>query len=269
MPREGGELKDSSPKAPQSPSAASDDRPQSLSWLRRWGVSLACALAAALTMAAGIAAGGRSYVPVSFLLLAYALMPVLASFEARRPAARELVLIAVMGALAVASRAAFLWLPHFKPMVAIIMVAGIAFGARTGFLVGALSALASNFIFGQGPWTPWQMVAFGVAGLIMGALADRGAIPRHDLSWRARLGVAVGGFVLVVAVTGPILDTSSVVLMLSRVTPEGALAVYLAGLPVNLMHAGATALTLLLAANPLLGQLHRVRVKYGLAPPKR
>ncbi len=69
-------------------------------------------------------------------------------------------MLAVMCGIAVAARTAFIWLPHFKPMAAIVIIAGVAFGAESGFLVGAVSALVSNFIFGQGPWTPWQMFAF-------------------------------------------------------------------------------------------------------------
>ncbi len=78
------------------------------------------------------------------------------------------------------------------------------------------------------------------------------------------LGLAGGGFLFVVLVLGPILDTSSVFLMLASLTPASVLAIYGAGLPVNVIHGVATALTLLLAANPLLGQLARVRAKYGL-----
>ena len=95
-------------------------------------------------------------------------------FEERKPQARELVLLAVMCALAVASRAVFAPLPHFKPMVGIIMLTGIAFGPETGFMTGALSGFVSNFIFGQGPWTPWQMFAYGVAGLLAGFFAHWG-----------------------------------------------------------------------------------------------
>lgn len=198
------------------------------------------------------------------LVIALATAPFLISFERSRPDAREVVLMAVLTALAVASRAAFAFVPHFKPMAGVVMIAGIALGPRAGFLVGALAALASGFLFGQGPWTPFQMIAFGAAGGAAGLLAARGAFPRADLSLRARLGLAAFGFAFVVLVLGPILDTSTLFLMVSALTPAGAAAVYLAGLPVNAIHGAATALTLLLAANPLLGQIARVRRKYGL-----
>ncbi len=198
------------------------------------------------------------------LIIALATAPFLISFERSRPDAREVVLMAVLTALAVASRAAFAFVPHFKPMAGVVMIAGIALGPRAGFLVGALAALASGFLFGQGPWTPFQMLAFGAAGAAAGLLGACGAFPRAGLSLGQRVGLAAGGFVFVVLVLGPILDTSTLFLMASSLTPASAAAVYLAGLPVNTVHGAATALTLLLAANPLLGQIARVRRKYGL-----
>ncbi|WP_302963741.1 ECF transporter S component [uncultured Adlercreutzia sp.] len=198
------------------------------------------------------------------LIIVLAIVPFLISFERSRPDAREVVLMAVLTALAVASRAAFAFVPHFKPMAGVVMIAGIALGPRAGFLVGVLAALASGFLFGQGPWTPFQMLAFGAAGAGAGLLGAWGALPRANLSLAQRVGLAAGGFIFVVLVLGPILDTSTLFLMASSLTPASAAAVYLAGLPVNAVHGAATALTLLLAANPLLGQIARVRRKYGL-----
>lgn len=226
-----------------------------------WILALACAMA---SIVVGALAGGKSYVIVSVIVVLCAIVPFFVGFERRRPQARELVMLAVMCALAVAARAAFIWLPGFKPMAAIVMIAGIAFGPSSGFLVGSLSALTSNFIFGQGPWTPWQMLAFGVVGLVAGLLADARVFPRANLSWPRRVALAVTGFVLIVGLAGPILDTSTFFYLSTAPTPELAATVYLAGLPVNAIHGAATALTLLVVANPLLDQLDRVRVKYGL-----
>ncbi len=203
----------------------------------------------------------KPYYLISVLIIGAALVPFFAGFERRRPTARDIVLLAVMVALAVASRAAFAAVPHFKPMAAVVMITGMALGPRQGFLAGALAALASGFLFGQGPWTPFQMLAFGSAGLVFGLVGPRLPVP---LSGWARLGLAGAGFLFVVLVLGPILDTSSVFLMLASLTPASVLAIYGAGLPINVIHGVATALTLLLVANPLLGQLARLRTKYGL-----
>lgn len=236
-------------------------------WLHRWGLGIAVAALSLVTIGVGLQMGGRSYYLVSMLLVVYAMAPFFVAFEARRPQARELVVLTVMCALAVASRVAFIWVPHFKPMAAIVMLAGIAFGARSGFLVGAVSALASGLIFGVGPWTPWQMLAFGAGGAVMGLLADVGAVPRSGLSPRALVAVSAGGFLLVVFLVGPILDTCTLFTMIGAITPTAAAAVYLAGLPVNLIHGTATLATLLLVGNPFLGKLARVRAKYGLLQP--
>ncbi len=219
--------------------------------------------AAAVTVAAGALIRGKSYIVVSALLVIYAMVPFFASFEARKPPAREVVMVAVMVALAVASRAVFAWLPHFKPMAAIIMVAGMALGPSSGFMVGAFSALVSGFIFGVGPWTPWQMLSFGLCGMVFGALAKGGVIPcaRWTVPVRVLVGAAGGLFVLLVS--GPVLDTSSVFMMLASLTPEGVAAVYLAGAPVNALQGAATFATLALVGSPILERMDHVRRKHG------
>ena len=235
---------------------------------RRARVKTILTILAALVLA-GMAVPGNGYYLSGTLIVLYAIVPFFVSFEGRRPTAREIAVVAVLTALAVAARAAFIWVPHFKPMAAVIMIAGLAAGPQTGFLVGSVAALASNFIFGQGPWTPWQMLAFGVAGLVAGLLADARVFPRANLSWPRRIALATVGFVLIVGLVGPILDTSTFFYLSTAPTPELAAVVYLAGLPVNAIHGAATALTLLVVANPLLDQLARVRVKYGLLDRSR
>ena len=87
-----------------------------------------------------------------------------ASYEASRPRLRDIMPTVVLAALAAAGRILFAPIPDFKPVSAIAIIAGVAFGRKSGFMVGALAALASNFFFGQGPWTPWQMYAWGLVG---------------------------------------------------------------------------------------------------------
>lgn len=223
----------------------------------------ACLIAAVVLVAIGVRLHLNYYL-IGTAVLALALLQFALSFEGRRPQARELVLLAVMCAVTVVSRIAFIWVPHFKPVSAMVMIGGLAFGSRAGFLIGAMSMLVSNFFFGQGPWTPWQMCAFGTAGLIMGALSDAKVFPSWDLSRKQLVAVSLLGFVLLVLVEGPMLDTSTVFLMASSLSPEGIAAIYLAGLPVNVIHGASTFITLILFANPLLKKLHRVRSKCGM-----
>ena len=86
-------------------------------------------------------------------------------FEGRKPKSkRTFTIIAVLCALGIAGRAAFFMLPQFKPVLALTIIAGVALGGETGFLVGAITMLVSNIMFSQGPWTPWQMFAMGIIG---------------------------------------------------------------------------------------------------------
>lgn len=211
-----------------------------------------------LTLWAGLRLPGRWFYLTSTLIVIYTIVPFFLAFESRRPQARELVVIAVLCALAVASRAAFIMVPHFKPMTAIIMISAIAFGPQTGFLVGAVSAFASNFIFGQGPWTPWQMMAYGMGGLLAGVVYRKGWLPRKPL-WLAFFGLFA-----VALVVGPLLDCCTVFTSLTSFTWASVLFVFGQGVPVNLVHGACTFLTLLLFSKPLLEKLERIQVKYGM-----
>ena len=145
----------------------------------------ACALAAfvviciliPITIWVGITKlNDRKYYFISMLILLEAIIPFFFLYEKRKPKARELVTVATMCALAVAGRAAFFMLPNFNAATAMVIISGVAFGAETGFIVGAVTMLTSNFIFGQGPWTPWQMFAMGVLGYLAGVIYRRRAV---------------------------------------------------------------------------------------------
>lgn len=200
----------------------------------------------------------RSYYVTSLLTIVYSILPFFVMFEKRAPQARELVTIAVMSAIAVASRAAFIWLDHFKPMAAIIMITGVALGAEAGFLTGALAMLVSNMIFGQGPWTPWQMFAFGMAGFLAGLFY------RLKIIDKSRIKLCIFGAVTILCVVGPLLDTSTFFMGVGHLNMGSALSVYLSGLPVNAVHALATVLTLYFFSQPLFEKLDRMKSKYGM-----
>lgn len=206
----------------------------------------------------GAKLGDRRYYLVGTAVLLLTLGAFFTGYERKRPDARELAVLAVLSALAVAGRAAFAFLPFFKPIAAIAILAGVAFGGEAGFLCGAVSALASNFIFGQGPWTPWQMFAFGIAGFLAGVLYRAGILRKKTLP------LCVFGAAVVMLLVGPILDTCTLFTAAAAVNRESALAVYAAGLPTNAVHAAATAVFLLLLAKPLLEKLDRMRLKYGM-----
>ena len=101
----------------------------------------------------------------SFSLLALALAGGFAWYEKTHPSSKVLALVATLAALAALGRVAFAPLPNVKPTTDIVLIAGYALGGAPGFVVGAVSALVSNFFYGQGPWTPWQMAAWGAVGI--------------------------------------------------------------------------------------------------------
>ena len=203
---------------------------------------------------------GRSYYFISICVIVAAMLPFFAAFEDRRPQARELVLISSLVVIATAGRAVFFMLPHFKPVTALIVVAGIGLGAEAGFLTGAMTGFVSNFFFGQGPWTPWQMFAFGVIGFLAGLLFEK-RMRRENLPL---VGVCVYGFLATVVIYGLLLDTSTALSVLEGLTWQSALACYVAGVPVNITHGVSTVVFLSLCAKPMLKKIRRMRKKYGL-----
>jgi energy-coupling factor transport system substrate-specific component len=119
-----------------------------------------------------------SWPVASFAIVAGILLAGWIAYERRRPSARLAAIVAVMSALAALGRDAFAALPDVKPITAMTLVTGYALGPLPGFAVGALGMLTSNLVLGEGPYTPWQMAAWGGVGLI-GAAA--GALSRRRL----------------------------------------------------------------------------------------
>jgi energy-coupling factor transport system substrate-specific component len=112
-----------------------------------------------------------SWEMASFLILGAVLLAGFAWYERSRPPSQVVALVAALAALAIAGRVAFAAFPNVKPTTDIVIFAGYALGGAPGFAVGALTALVSNFWFGQGPWTPWQMAGWGLCGILGAALA--------------------------------------------------------------------------------------------------
>ena len=202
---------------------------------------------------------GRYYNAISVLVLLECMVPFFLVFEGRKPQARELVTIAVLCAIGVAGRGAFFMLPQFKPVMALTIIAGVAFGGETGFLVGAMTMLTSNVLFGQGPWTPWQMFSMGIIGFLAGVLFRKGSLRRSTGS------LAVFGGFAAMAIYGGIMNFASAVMWAPQALNWNILlGYYVTGLPMDLIHAAATVIFLALAAQPMLQKLDRIKVKYGL-----
>lgn len=216
-------------------------------------------LAVPLTIYSGVYfLGDRKYYFISLLIILETMLPFALVFESRKPQARELVIIAVFCGIGVAGRAAFFMLPQFKPVVAVVIIAGVCFGGETGFLVGAVTAFTSNMLFGQGTWTPWQMFAFGMAGFIAGILFRKGLLRKK------RSSLCIFGAFTTFFVCGFILDTGSAFMWQAKPNLKSMITYYLMGIPFNIIHATATAFFLWFGAEPMVEKLDRIKVKYGL-----
>lgn len=202
--------------------------------------------------------GSTGYYPVAFAVLLECMLPFFMVFEGRRPQARELVLVAVLCALGVAGRAAFFMLPQFKPVLALTIISGVALGGETGFLVGAVTMLASNVLFSQGPWTPFQMFAMGVIGFLAGVLFRRGWLRR------SRGALCVFGALSAVVIYGGLMNPVSALLYARTLEWKVIAAYYISGFPLDCVHAAATVLFLWVLSDPLLEKLDRIKIKYGL-----
>lgn len=202
----------------------------------------------------------RSESFIALCIIGLAMIPFCMIFEDRKPQAREILLIAVMAAIAVVGRMAFFMIPQFKPVTAIVIIAGIGLGAEAGFLTGAVAGFVSNFFFGQGPWTPWQMFAFGIIGFLAGLLF-RGKRAKYK---KNKLLLCLYGGVATLVIYGFLMDTSSVSMFGTGFSWEALLAMYASGLPFNLVHGISTMVFLFFLAGPMDRKLERIKKKYGI-----
>lgn len=262
--------------------AAPNNDPRKTTTHRARGVVEAVALAAVpAVLAITTLAGVRQTAILSFAVVIAALGIFFASLETSSARLRELMPTVVLAALAAAGRIVFAAVPSMKPVSAIAIIAGVMLGRRSGFMVGALAALASNFFFGQGPWTPWQMYAWGLVGWGAGALAQTSvfgvrpgatgncsADPGATASPTARrrlVGTAsllAYGFIASVAY-GWILNAWTVLGFLHAHTTFQVLAVYAASLPFDIAHGVATVGFLLALWAPWQRKLARVLKSYA------
>ena len=110
----------------------------------------------------------RRYNLISAAIALFACLPFYFAYEKREGSIRRMVILAVMTAMTVTGRCVFALIPYFKPTISIVILSGLYLGPEAGFLVGSLSAVISNIFFGQGPWTPFQMLTWGVLAMIPG-----------------------------------------------------------------------------------------------------
>ena len=198
-----------------------------------------------------------NYYITSVAVLVISMLPFFVGFELKRISTGEITLVATFIALAVVSRAVFYLIPQFKPIGAVVIISAVCLGAQRGYIVGSFSAFISNFIFGQGFWTPFQMVALGLVGFISGLIFKKIKAKRISLS--------IVGFALCFALYGLIVDMSTIISVYGNdFDLSGALSIYLTGLPFSAVFGVATAVFLFLFREAFIKKTQRVIKKYGL-----
>lgn len=132
---------------------------------------------------------GEHYGILSVLILVMVLLVFILRFEKRGLRAREIVLLATMTSLSAAANEVCAHTVPLHAGTSLVVLSGVALGPESGFLIGVLSRFICNFFDGQGPWTPWQMFAWGLLGCASGFLFNRGE--KKEASFRLWMGPVV------------------------------------------------------------------------------
>ncbi|AXI00855.1 ECF transporter S component [Sporosarcina sp. PTS2304] len=198
----------------------------------------------------------KAYLLLSLIMIACIMIPFFARFEWRDVAGREVVLLAMLAAIAAVGRVPFAGLPSVQPTSFIIIMAGLVFGAESGFIVGAVAAIVSNFFLGQGPWTPWQMYAWGMMGMSAGLL--------RNTSWMRTLwGKCTFGF-LWGYLFGWFMNMWIIVGNIEALSWEFFIGIYVSSIYFDLAHALSNVFFLIVFGASWIKILQRIQRKYGL-----
>ena len=197
--------------------------------------------------------GGKEYYLICVAMIFISIIFFMIQYEKKSPPTTEIMLVVALCSIGIISRISFAFFPQVKPMAVFVIVAGIAMGAETGFFAGMLCAFVSNFYFGQGSWTAFQMFALGVVGFFAGII-----FKNIDVKpWK----VAIYGFFSIVVLYGGIVDINTLYYMTGMSTREALIAVYGAGFLFNVIYGLSTAILLLFLYKPIIKSIRRIRDK--------
>lgn len=166
-----------------------------------------------------------------------------------------MAVLAAMTALSVLGRFLFYAVPHFKPVTAMVVICGIYLGAESGFLCGALTAILSNILFGQGPWTPFQMMVWGIIGFLAGVLARQLKKSRAALFLYGALAGVLFSFLM---------DIWTVLWWDGKFSLSRYIAAIVSAAPVTAVYALSNVLFLSVLITPIGKKLERLVTKYGI-----
>lgn len=224
--------------------------------MKKWiSYGILCILIPAVVLCGAMLFEDRQYAWISLCITVLSCIPFMLTFEKGRSDTRKLILIAVMTALSVVGRLLFAPIPGFKPVTAVVVITAMYFGSEAGFITGAFSALISNFYFGQGPWTPFQMFVWGFIGLLAGLLAK--PLKRNKL-----ILVLYGIFSGIVF--SLLMDIWTVLWADGGFNPSRYLAAIIAAVPFTVEYAVSNVVFLLVLSGPIGKILDRIKTKYGI-----
>ena len=204
--------------------------------------------------------GDRLYLIASVVLIILAIVIFVRSYERKKPSTKDVVLLSVMISLGVVGRLVFFMIPQFKPCAAIVIITGIMLGKQAGFLSGVMTAFVSDMFFGMGPWTLWQMIGFGLIGLISAIIFNQERIEK--MGGFAKLILCTYGFLVTFLLYGLLMDSATVFMVTDKPKLSTFIATYSAGIVFNMIHGISTFIFLYLMANPLSKKIKRILIKY-------
>lgn len=195
--------------------------------------------------------GEKRYAFITVSVAALSVFLFFCGFEKKKIGTRRLIIVCVMTVLSVVGR----FLPFFKPVTTFTMITGMYLGGEAGFLVGALAAVISNFYFGQGPWTPFQMFAWGMTGFLAGILAKPLKKSKPFLLFSGMLAGVFYSFLM---------DIWSVIWAGGEFNLSLYAAALLTALPHTILYSASNFIFLFFCAKPFGEKLERVKLKYGI-----
>ncbi len=204
-----------------------------------------------ITILGALVFDGKRHILIALAVAVLSLVLFAAGFEKKSTGTRRMVIVAVMTALCFAGR----FIPFLKPVAALTIITGLYLGGEAGFLVGSLSAVLSNFYFGQGPWTAFQMLAWGLIGLFAGTLSKQLLGNRILLLlYGALAGLGYSFF----------MDIWTVLWYNEGFSIKLYAAALVSAIPYTVSYAVSNVLFLYLLAPPFGEKLRRIKVKYGV-----
>src|SRR5690625_5080858 len=198
----------------------------------------------------------RDYLLLSFIIMGLTMIPFFARFEVRKITGREVVILSILAAIAAVGRVPFAALPSVQPTSFVIIITGLVFGAESGFIVGAVAAIVSNIFLGQGPWTPWQMYAWGMMGMSAGLFRNTWWMKKM---WGKVLFGFIWGYLF-----GWFMNLWIVVSNIENFTWEFFISIYVASIYFDLAHGLSNVFFLIVFSKSWIRIKERFKRKYGL-----